>query len=216
VIKRGLILVAVAVLAISVGRGFAATLSVGSHHLWVGSQTLTKATCTLTGTTQSVDTYVDQNKPTNNFASTATMLVQPDSGAEKRALISFDFSKCSPAIPTTGGADTATLSLRITAAPKVSRTLTLWHVTSSWAATSTWNTQPTYGASSTTTFSTGASANTVSVPVTVDADDFIKGTATNYGWIITDEGSAVANDTTTFATSNAGSNKPTLTINYEK
>jgi hypothetical protein len=51
--------------------------------------------------------------------------------------------------------------------------------------------------------------------VTVDVDDLIKGSR-NDGWVITDEGSSAAQDTTTFATSNATSNKPVLTINYEK
>jgi hypothetical protein len=213
--KRFVVIAIVAVLAISIGTGFAATLTVGSHHLWAGTQSLTKTTCTLTGTTESVDTYINQSSATTNYASTTTMLVQPNSGSEKRSLITFDLSKCSPAIPTTGGADTATLSLHVTSAPKNSRTLTLWRATSSWSSTTTWNTGPSLASSSTTTFASGSAVTTLSIPVTVDVDDLIKG-STNDGWVITDEGSSAAQDTTTFATSNATSNKPVLTINYEK
>ncbi|MES1247590.1 MAG: DNRLRE domain-containing protein [Actinomycetota bacterium] len=213
--KKILLLGVVATIAIGTATGFAATLSVGSNHLWAGTQSLTKATCTLTGTTQSVDTYVNQASANTSYGTTTTMLVQPNSGSEKRALITFDLSKCSPTIPTTGGADTATLALHVTSAPTRSRTLTLWRATSSWSSTSTWNTQPSLASSSTTTFASGTTASTINVPVTVDADDIIKG-STNYGWVVTDEGSTAAGDTTTFATSNSTTNKPVLTINYEK
>lgn len=214
--KRALVLAVVAMVAVGIGTGFAATLSVGSDHLWVGSQTLTRATCTLTGTTQATDTYVDQSKPTTSFGNGTTLLVQPDAGTEKQTLALFDLSKCSPAIPATGGADTATLKLVVTSTPKKSRTLTATPVTSTWSGTTTWNTAPTVSGSSTTTFSTGTTNNaTLSIPVTIDVDGFIKGSA-NYGWRISDTGSAVAGDTTTFASSNASSNKPQLVINYEK
>lgn len=214
--KRGLILVGVAVLAISIGHAFAATLTVGSDHLWASAtpQTLTKGTCTLTGTTQSTDTYVNQGSSSSSYGGTTTMLVQPNRGSEKQSLILFDLSKCPTAIPTTGGADSATLSLRITSAPKSSRTLTVWRAGASWSSSTTWNTRPSTG-SQTTTFSTGTNASTVSIPVTIDVDNFIQGTS-NDGWVITDEGSSAAQDTTTFATSNAASNKPTLTITYEQ
>lgn len=214
--KRAILLALLVLILVGVGVGAAATLNVGSNHLWAGSQALTKGTCTLTGTTQSTDTYVDQSRPTNSFGGNTTMLVQPDSGTQKQSLVMFDLSKCPTAIPSTGGADTATLSLRITSAPRSSRTLTVTPVTSSWTGTTTWNTAPSVAGAATTTFATGTSANTVSIAVTVDVDDFIKGNLTNYGWRISDGGSAASQDTTTFATSNAASNKPTLTINYEK
>ena len=54
-----------ATVGVGAGAAYAASLSVGSWHLWAGSQTLTKATCTLTGTTQSTDTYVNNSSTAN-------------------------------------------------------------------------------------------------------------------------------------------------------
>lgn len=212
-----LLVVATMTVGISIGTGFAATLGVASDHLWAGTQTLTKATCTLTGTTSTTDTYVNQASATSSFGTGTTMLVQPDAASQKWSFVRFDLSQCSPVIPTTGGADTATLSLRITAAPKASRTLTMTPIASNWSNATTWNTAPSFASSATTTFATGTANNTtVSIPVTIDVDALIKSSTANYGWRISDGGAAVAQDTTTFATSDATSNKPTLTINYEK
>ena len=209
-IKKALIVVA-ALTAIGVGAGYAATLSVASHHLWTGAQTLTKSTCTVTG---GIDTYVDENKTGQNNGSGTTLSVQPDTSKRRYTLISFDLSSC--AIPATGGADSATLKLVLTAAPNASRTLSVTPITSSWTAATTWSSAPTYSGTSTTTFATGTTNNaTLSIPVTVDVDDYIKG-ATNYGWRIADLGTPAAGDTATFASSNASSNKPQLVINYEK
>ena len=212
---KKVVLLLVATVAVGTGTAFAATLSVGSHHLWTGSQTLTKATCTLTGSTATTDTYVDENKPTTSFGTTTTALVQPDSGSRKWMLVRFDLSTCS--IPTTGGADTATLSLRVTTAPKTDRVLAMTPVAATWSNTTTWNSVPSFAATTTTTFHTGTANNaTVSIPVTIDVDDLIKSSTANYGWRISDTGSAATQDTTTFATSNATSNRPTLVIDYEK
>jgi hypothetical protein len=213
--KRAVVLFVIATVTLGIGTGFAATLNVGSHHLWAGTQTLTKSSCTLTGTSQTTDTYVNQASPTNSYGTGATTLVQPNSGAEKQTLIRFDLSSCN--IPATGGADSATLTLVVTSAPKKSRTLTVTPITSTWSSTTTWNSAPTVGPSPTTTFSTGVADNaSISIPVTIDVDDLIKSSAANYGWRISDQGSSAAQDTTTFASSDAASNKPRLMVNYEK
>ena len=59
---RSLAIVVAATLGIASATAFAATLSVGSWHMWTGSQTLTKGTCTLTGAAQTTDTYVDEGQ----------------------------------------------------------------------------------------------------------------------------------------------------------
>ena len=121
-----------ATVGIGAGVAFAATLTVGSWRLWAGSQTLTKATCTLTGTTQTNDTYVDNTAVGTNFGTIATMLVRPNATNQQWSFVSFDLSKCAPTIPTTGGADSATLKLTITGTPNPSRTLTVTPVRSTW------------------------------------------------------------------------------------
>jgi hypothetical protein len=213
---RKLVLLVVATVAVATGTGFAATLGVGSEHLWAGTQTIQHlGPCTVTGTASTTDTYVNQGSATSSFGTGTTMLVQPDAGSQKWAFVRFDLSSC--AIPTTGGADSATLKLVVTVTPRASRTLTMTPIASTWSNTTTWNTAPTFGSSATTTFATGTTNNaTLSIPVTIDVDDLIKSSTANYGWRVSDGGSAASQDTTTFATSNASSNKPQLVINYEK
>ena len=212
--RRVAILLA-ATVGVGAGVAYAATLSVGSWHLWAGSQTLTKSTCTLQPAT--TDTYVTQATPGGSNGSATTMLVRSNSGSADWSFVSFDLSSC--AIPTTGGADTATLTLFITTAPASNRTITVTPVLTTWSpATLTWNVAQTlsYG-SATTTFTTGTTNNTAkSATVTVDVDALIKNSSANFGWRLSDTGGTSA--TTTFATSeNANAaRRPQLVINYEK
>ena len=216
---RRVAVVLAATVGIGAGVAYAATLTVGSWHLWAGSQTLTKSTCTLTGTTQSTDTYVNNTSVNSNYGSNTTMLVRPNATNQQWSFVAFSVSSCG--LPTTAGADTATLKLTITSTPNSSRTLTVTPVLSSWSETGlTWNGAQSlsYG-STTTTFSTGTTNNaTLSIPVTVDVDALIKNPSASYGWRITDGGSQATGDTSTFATSENGtsSRHPQLVIDYEK
>jgi hypothetical protein len=208
-------------LAVTVGActssAFAASLNVSSWHLWAGSQTLTKGTCTVTGSTATTDTYVDERNPTTSFGGGATFVVGPRSNQRKWGFVRFDLSSCS--IPSTGGADSATLSLRITTAPGSSRTMSIAPVTTTWDGTVTWNAAQsfTYGPV-TASFATGTANNvTKSVQVTADVDDLIKNGSANFGWQIADAG-ASTNTTTTFGSGNnaTAANRPQLQIDYEK
>jgi hypothetical protein len=216
-IRRLLILLAVT-LAVTTSVAYAASLNVSSWHLWAGSQTLTKGTCTVTGAL--VDTYVDQINPAAGFGAAATLDVLPstDSPKEKWAFVKFDLSSCS--LPTTGGADSATMSLRLTNAPKTSLNYDLTRVTSTWASTLTWNQAQalTYAGSPTASVASGTTAGVqLSFPVTVDIDSFIK-SGSNFGWRIssTSTGQNAAQDLGTLASTDSGTNVPTLTINYEQ
>jgi hypothetical protein len=206
-----------ATVGIGVGVAYAASLTVGSWHLWAGSQTLSKATCTLSGSAVANDTYVDQANANTNYGTATTMLVKPDTNAKQWALIHFDISSCT--IPSTGGADTATLKLYMNNAPNQNRTLTVTPVLTAFTATTVTWTQAqslSYG-STTTTFTTGTTDGvTVSIPVTINVDALIKNSSAIYGWRISDGGSSASNDQTSFNTLNASSNLPQLVINYEK
>jgi hypothetical protein len=140
-----------------------------------------------------------------------------DSPKEKWVFVEFDLSSCN--IPATGGADSATMSLRLSNAPKFSLTYDLTRVTSTWASTLTWNQAQalTYAASPTTSVASGTTAGVqLSFPVTVDIDSFIKG-GSNFGWRIssTSTGQNAVQDLGTFS-STEGANPPQLVINYEK
>lgn len=211
---KRLLLLLVATLAIGTGVGFAATLGIGSNHLWAGSQSLTKGTCTVTGAT---DTYVNESSKSSSYGSATVLDVNPDSGSRRWSFLKFDLSSCS--LPTTGGADSATLSLYVTNAPILTETLTLTKVTGSWSTSLTWNSAQSlsYGG---TTDSAGSGRSTgtwVDFTVTGDVDDFIKGGANN-GWRLSESGGGYGTtyDLTEFSSSNASSNKPKLVINYEK
>jgi len=213
---RRLLLVVAATLGAGAAVASAATLGVGSWHLWTGSQTLTKGTCTLTGVVTTTDTYVAEGSPTSSFGTSTTMQVAPNTGAQKWSFVTFDLSSCS--IPTSGGADTATLKLVVTVTPRKSRTLTIAPVLSSWSGALTWNGAQSlaYG-STTTTFSTGTTNGaTLSIPVTVDVDALIKNPTASFGWRISDGGATATQDTTTFATAQASSGLPQLVIDYAK
>lgn len=217
---RRIAIVAAATLGIGVGVGYAATLEVGSWRLWAGSQTLTKGTCTVTGSTNHIDTYVSQASPTSSYGSTATMQSDPSSGSQQWIFVRVSLSTC--ALPTTAGADTATLKLVIKTTPNVSRVLTVTPVLSNWSGTLTWNGAQslTYGTPTTTTFATGTSSGaTLSIPVTVDVDALIKNPSASYGWRISDAGAADAyGDTSIFNSVNAttASLRPQLVVNYAK
>jgi hypothetical protein len=214
---RRLLMLLALTLAIGTGVAYAASLNVTSWHLWGGSQTLTKTTCTVTGAL--IDTYVDQNVPTTGFGAAATLGLIPSGNAGKQqwTFVEFDLSSCN--IPTTGGADSATLSLYLSTAPTTSFSYDLTRVTSTWASTLTWNQAQalTYAASPTTSIAGGTTVGLRTFTVTADVDTFIKGGA-NYGWRVSDTGSGqnLVKDTAKFAATDSAVNVPTLTINYEK
>jgi hypothetical protein len=212
---RRVLLLILATVGIGASVAYAATLSVGSGNLWAGGQTLTKGTCTLSGTASTTDAYVDENSPTSSFGGSTTLSVGPKSNKRTWALVRFDLSSCN--IPTTGGADSATLNLRITTAPTSSQSLDVSTITSTWSGTTTWNTAPSTG-SPFATITTGTTSNvTKSVTVTANVDALIKNGTANYGWLIS-EASSASNVTTLFGSAEnaTAGNRPQLVINYEK
>jgi hypothetical protein len=216
---RLLALLAIALAATTASAGFAATLNVSSWHLWAGSQTLTKpgAPCTVTGA--AADTFVNQSSPSTTYGGATTLDVLADSNIQKWAFVRFDLSSCG--IPSTGGADSATLRLYVANASTRSFTLTLTRVLSAWSNTLSWTGAQslTYASSATTTASSGTTSGTwVTFTVTGDVDDFIQGLATNNGWYVSASGATqnATKDLIQFASSAAASNKPQLVINYEK
>jgi hypothetical protein len=214
--KRLLLLLALT-LAASTTTAFAATLNVSSWHLWAGSQVLTHATCTLTGTASTTDTYVDEQSASASFGGATTLAVSPKSGKQNWAFIRFDLSSCN--IPATGGADSATLTVTVTGAPGSSRTIDVTTVGSTWNGSLTWTAAQSlsYG-SSIGSFTTGTTSGvTRSVTVTADVDALIRNGSASFGWRLADGGSA-ANVATTFGSAEnaTAGNRPQLVINYVK
>jgi hypothetical protein len=194
------------------GVGYAASLGLGSNKLFAWSQTLTKGTCNQTSTTAD-DTYVQQALPTSTAGGTATTLtISPVAASQDFAFIRFNLSGCS--LPTTAGADSAVLSVRVTTAG--ADTISLFPVTSSWSSsTLNWNgvSGLTIGSTATGTFS-ASTTGAKTVTVTADVDAAIKAGAL-WGWELRAT-SGVATVAIGAAENGTAGNRPSMTLSYEK
>jgi len=194
------------------GVAYAASLGLGSNKLFAWGQSLTKGTCNQTSTTAD-DTYVQQALPTSTAGGTATTLtISPVAAAQDYAFIRFNLSGCS--LPTTAGADSAVLTVRVTTAG--ADTISVFPVTSSWSSsTLTCNgvSGLTIGSTATGTFSASTTGNKT-VTVTADVDAAIKA-GTLWGWELrATSGTAIV---AIGASENATStNRPSMTLSYEK
>lgn len=195
-----------------VGVVYAASLGLSSNKLFAWGQTLTKGTCNQTSTTAD-DTYVQQASPTSTAGATATTLsISPTAGSQRYAFIRFNLSGC--AIPTTGGADSAVLTVNVRTAG--ADTVSLYPVTSSWSSsTLTWNgvSGLTIGSTATGSFS-ASTTGAKTVTVTADVDNAIKA-GTLWGWEL-----RATSGTATVAIGAAenltAANRPSMTLSYEK
>ncbi len=195
-----------------VGVVYAASLGLSSNKLFAWGQTLTKGTCNQTSTTAD-DTYVQQASPTSTAGATATTLsISPTAGSQRYAFIRFNLSGC--AIPTTGGADSAVLTVNVRTAG--ADTVSLFPVTSSWSSsTLTWNgvSGLTIGPTATGSFS-ASTTGAKTVTVTADVDIAIKA-GTLWGWEL-----RATSGTVTVAIGAAenltAANRPSMTLSYEK
>ena len=207
-------LVAVVFVAVpaSAGVAYAASLGLGSKQLHAWSQTLTKGTCNQTSTTAD-DTYVQQALPNSTAGGTATTLtISPVAAAQDYAFIRFNLSGCS--LPTTAGADSAVLTVRVTTAGN--DTISVFPVTSSWSSsTLNWNGVAglTIGSTATGTFSASSTGNKT-VTVTADVDAAIKA-GTLWGWELKAT-SGVAILAIGAAENGTAANRPSMTLSYEK
>jgi len=212
IISRRLAIAIVVATGASIGVGYAASLGLGSNQLHAWRQTLTKGTCNQTSATAD-DTYVQQALPTSTAGGSATTLtISPTALAQDYAFIRFDLSGCS--LPTTAGADTATLTVFVTT--NGNDTISLFPVYSSWSSsTLTWNgvSGLTIGSTATTSFS-ASSNGSATVTVTADVDSAIKA-GTLWGWELrATSGTAIVG---IGASENASSMKrPSMTLSYEK
>jgi hypothetical protein len=193
----------------SIGVGYAASLGLASKQLHAWSQTLTKNTC---APTSSDDTYVQQAMASSTAGGTATTLtISPVALAQDYAFIRFDLSSCN--LPTTAGADNATLTVNVTT--NGNDTISLFPVTSSWSSsTLNWNgvSSLTIGSSPTASFSS-STTGTKTVTVTADVDAAIKA-GTLWGWELrATSGTAIV---AVGAVDGPSSKRASMSISYEK
>ena len=211
-IPRRLTIAIVVATVASSGVAYAASLGLSSRQLHAWRQTLTKGTCNQTSTTAD-DTYVQQAIPTSTAGGTATTLtISPVAAAQDYAFIRFNLSGCS--LPTTAGADSAVLTVRVTTAG--ADTISLFPVTSSWSSsTLNWNgvSGLTIGSTATGTFSASTTGNKT-VTVTADVDAAIKA-GNLWGWELrATSGTAIV--AIGAAENGTSANRPSMTLSYEK
>jgi hypothetical protein len=193
------------------GVAYAASLGLSSNALHAWTRTLTKATCNQTAATAD-DTYVQQGSPASSSGGTdPNLTIGGAAGSQDYAFIRFDLGGCS--LPTTGGADNATLTLQVTT--KSNDTISVYPVFSSWSSSSlNWNGvgSLTIGSTATTTF-VPSSVGSVTLTVTADVDAAIKA-GTLWGWELRDT-SGTSTCAVGASENNATGKRPTMTLSDE-
>ena len=124
-------------------------------------------------------------------------------------------------MPTTGGADTATMKLVVKTTGPNSRDTHLTPSSATWAETLTADqahSRHLRPAPDDDVLDRYDERRDAEHPVTIDVDALIKNPTANFGWRIDDEGSTALANMTTFNTVEAGHDelRPQLVINYEK
>lgn len=195
----------------------AASLSISPGRLGTFTHTYgTPVTCSLEA---SADSFVksDAGSATTNHGTLTTLVVRAHTASTARALVRFDLSSCSPAIPAGAIVHSAALRLTLATEATTTRTYDVNRVTASWVETMvTWNTQPSVAASasSSATISSGTVPSTVvEWSVVGDVQDIVSGAAANDGWRVNDsvEDSDVE---LKFHSREAASSRPQLVITY--
>jgi len=206
-----LVLVGVAAAAVLAAAAGAAAVGVVSGRIAIFTKTVTHATCNLTSTSVSDDSYTQEQNANANSGTNPVISVKARANQVWYGWIRFDLTAC--AFPTDAQVDSATLTLVPTASS--GRTVAIARVTGSWAeGTITWNNSP--SVSGTTTATTTISSTAAKTwDVSTDVDDFVSGVATNYGWRLWDDGAA-SSTTTSFASTENGTttNRPKLSVTY--
>jgi len=198
---------------VSVGVAYAASLGLGSNKLFAWSQTLAKGTCNQTSSTAD-DTYVQQSSPTTTNGTATTLSITNSATAANNAFIRFNLTGCG--LPTTAGADSATLTVVVTNAAS-GHTISVFPVYSSWSSSTLNYTNSlllTVGSTATTTFA--STTGTKALTVTADVDAEIKAGAF-WGWELKDVSTGTSSTTKIGAVdNNTASNRPSMTLSYEQ
>ena len=188
------------------GVGYAASVGLSSQKLHVWTQTLTKGTCNPTES----DAEIQQSSPNTNLGNQASQTVLSKNTGNSYVLVGFSVAGSPCSLPTTGGADLASLTFVVTGTFKGPDTISAYPITSAWNASSvTWNTMPTFGSTPDFTF---AGAGTYVFTVTATVDSGIKNGF--YGWMLVD--TTGTNNATTTIAGHGSAQAPSMLLDYEK
>lgn len=188
------------------GVAYAASLGLSSQKLHAWSRVLTKGSCA----PAEADAEIDQNAANTNLGNQAAQTVLSKPNGSSYVLIGFSPAAAPCSLPATAGADTAVLTITVTATNKGPDTISAYPITSAWnASTVTWNTMPAFGATPDFTF---AGVGTSTFTVTAPLDDGIKNGFN--GWMLVD--TTGTNNASTTIAGHASAQLPSIALNYEK
>lgn len=195
----------------------ATSLTISAARLTTFTRTYgTPSTCSLQPTSDSHVRAADADADTN-YGTLPTLEVRADTSSIARALVRFDLSSCSPAIPADALVHSATLRLTLFSNATATRTYDLVRSIEPWSETTvTWNSQPTVASGTTSSVSLSSGTNAPSVvewSVVADVQDLVSGAAPNYGWMLKDSAEDAAVEIV-FHAREAASNSPELVIVY--
>ena len=161
-------------------------MSVTSGQVGAARQSLTKGSCQLDASAASDTSMPTRSKRNDTNGGDTTLQIRNNKNRVDNAFLRFDLGSCN--VPTTGGADAATLTIVVTSATRTNHTVSLYPVTSSWSpSTLSWNAAQslTIGSTPTDSFTTTTGAHTLTV--TADLDAAVRG-GTLWGWELVEHG----------------------------
>ena len=132
----------------------------------------------------SMDTYINQDHPSNNYGTDNDLDVRSQSGSKnKRTLVAFDLSS----LPAGITIQSAILKLYVNNAPPGTRNYEAHRITASWTeGGANWNNSASAFDAAATATTSISSNGTSTWDVTTDVSAFYAGSFSNYGWLIKD------------------------------
>jgi hypothetical protein len=160
--------------------------------------------------TAEADSYVDSSSPEATHGSDTSIVASysDTSGTTRYVYLKYPFSS----IPSTASIESASLKLYVFDTDE--STFVMYLVSSSWSeSTVNWNNKPSEGDALTSSSFSAGSYNTVTdSSITSAVQNWVDGTATNYGLVIRKASGAEGN--VTFLSRHNSSNKPMLRVQY--
>jgi signal peptidase I len=210
-------IVALGVTVVMVATHFSAAVFAGNTanpgNAWA-SATCSSGTATLSTANGStvVDTYVDSQNPTTNYATNASLFVRATTGQNRRTFVRFSPL---PTIPAGCSFKTATLSLNVTARPASAVTYNVDNVATAWTDTAvTWNAQPAPTGSAVAVAQPRATGRVNWDVSTLVAAQYGSSALQN-GFLVKDPNENTGTISTTYSSNQAAAaNRPTLTISW--
>lgn len=158
-----------------------------------------------------LDTYVFKGSPANSFSAQTALRVGWNTASAdyiNRSLLKFDLGL----IPNDAIIHSATLKLT-GVRYSLNRVINIHKVIGAWDANANWNNKPSVESSPFTNINYN-SAKAYNIDITSLVQEWVNGQVQNNGLLLMDSDETVANSWAEFYSFDAGTNQPTLTIDY--